>query len=193
MGGKRVLVLGGHSSGQSYGLALCEAYADSARQAGHEVRLLQLDRLKFDPILHDGYRVPQPLEPDLQAAQGDILWADHLAFVYPIWWGSLPAILKGFLDRVLLPGFAFKYEAGKKHPRQLLKGRTAHLLVTMDTPPWYFRLIFKAPGVYQMTHATLGLCGVSPVKSLMIGPVIGSAGPQRERWLTSARQLARRL
>lgn len=87
MGSKRVLVVVSHPSDKSYGLALSEAYADAVRQAGHEIRLLRLDQLNFDPILHVGYRVAQPLEPDLQSAQEDILWADHLTFVYPIWWG----------------------------------------------------------------------------------------------------------
>ena len=97
--------------------------------------MLRLGELVFDPVLHNGYSDIQALEPDLLSAQSDILWATHLVFVFPIWWGGIPALMKGFLDRIFLPGFAFKYRAGKTFPDKLLQGRTAHLLVTLDTPP----------------------------------------------------------
>ncbi|GAB60724.1 oxidoreductase [Rheinheimera nanhaiensis E407-8] len=107
--------------------------------------------------------------------------------------GSAPALLKGFLDRVLLPGFAFKYQQGEKYPQPLLVGKTAHLLLTMDTPPWYFRWIYRAPGLHQISRTTLAFCGVKPLKSLMLGPVISSTLPQRQHWLKQARQLAQRV
>jgi putative NADPH-quinone reductase len=87
-------------------------------------------------------------------AQNDITWAEHLTLVYPIWWGGIPALLKGFFDRVFLPGFAFKYRKGSPFPDKLLKGRTAHLLVTMDTPPWYYRWVYRMPGLHQMRKTT---------------------------------------
>lgn len=189
---KRLLVIAGHCGG-SYGLALAEAYADAATLLGHEVRLLRLDQLRFDPILHRGYDVAQPLEPDLQSAQGHIQWAQHITLAYPIWWGSVPAILKGFLDRVMLPGFAFRYDSGKKYPTPLLKGRTAQLLVTMDTPPWYFRWVYWAPGLRQMKTTTLEFCGITPVASMLIGPVRDAGPALRERWLGKARRLAERV
>lgn len=189
MGTKRLLVIASHSSG-SYGLALTEAYAEAAKLLGHEVRLLRLDRLRFDPILHLGYQVVQPLEPDLVRAQADIAWAQHVTLAYPIWWGSVPALLKGFLDRVLLPGFAFKYDEGKKYPRPLLAGRRAQLLVTMDTPPWYFRWVYWAPGIFQMKTTTLAFCGLAPVKCMMIGPVREADQALRERWMGKVRKLA---
>lgn len=192
MGNKRVL-LAIASPSNSFGSALADAYGEAACHAGHEVRWLHLDRLAFDPVLHQGYRVVQELEPDLQAAQRAIRWAEHLVFVYPIWWGSLPALLKGFLDRAFLPGFAFQYRAGKSFPEQLLKGRTAQLLVTMDTPPWYFRWFFRAPGLQQMKKTTLEFCGVRPVRVESFGPVLGSQPGQREAWLRKVRALARQI
>lgn len=100
-------------------------------------------------VLHDGYNQVQLLEPDLVQAQADITWAEHLAFVYPIWWGGIPALMKGFFDRIFLPGFAFKYREGKAFPDKLLKGKTAHLLVTMDTPPWYYKWVCRMPGLQR--------------------------------------------
>ena len=172
---------------------LQQPYAAAAAAAGHEVRLLELDRLVFDPILHHAYKVVQELEADLKTAQELILWADHLAIAYPVWWGSVPALLKGFLDRIMLPGFAFKYRQGKAFPDKLLTGRSAHLLVTMDTPPWYFRLVYRAPAIHQMKKTTLAFCGVSPIKTLMCGPVLDSSPDKRRAWLDQARTLAGRI
>jgi len=190
MAPQRILVILGHPGRHSLGAALAEAYLQAARAAGHEVRLLRLDQLAFDPVLHAGYQGGQALEPDLQAAQAAIHWASHLSFVYPIWWGSVPALLKGFLDRVLLPGFAFQYRPGARYPEPLLRGRSAHLLVTMDTPPWYFRWIYRMPGLHQMQRTTLAFCGVRPVRSVTFGPVRGASARQRERWLARAGALA---
>ena len=146
--------------------------------------------MSFDPILREGYRQVQPLEADLLQAQADITWAEHLTFVYPIWWGAIPALLKGFFDRVFLPGFAFKYRPGKAFPEQLLRGRSADLLVTMDTPPWYYRWVYRMPGLHQMRKTTLAFCGIQPRKTLTFGPILGSTERQRETWLKQAQAIA---
>lgn len=191
--GKRILLIQGHPAPDSFCQALASRYASAAVAAGHELRELTLARLAFDPLLHQGYRGEQPLEADLLAAQADILWAEHLVFVYPIWWGSVPALLKGFLDRVLLPGFAFRYHKGKAFPEGLLKGRSADLLVSMDTPPWYFRWFYRQPGIWQMKTTTLEFCGVRPVRVLRCGPLIGSTPVRCARWLAQAEAFVRRL
>ncbi|MFL1546509.1 NAD(P)H-dependent oxidoreductase [Pseudomonas sp. O39] len=183
---QRILVILGHPSTTSLCSALAEAYIHSAKVAGHPVRVLSLGDLTFDPVLHHGYTQIQALEPDLLSAQSDILWATHLAFVFPIWWGGIPALLKGFIDRIFLPGFAFKYREGKLFPDKLLLGRTAHLLVTLDTPPWYYRWFYRMPGIHQLRSATLAFCGIQPIKTLLFGPVLGSTPAQRAKWLTQA-------
>jgi putative NADPH-quinone reductase len=191
--GKNVLVISAHAPLGSLGAALAETYANQARQGGHQVNLLNLNLLQFDPVLREGYRGVQPLEPDLLAAQDAIRWAEHLVFIYPIWWASVPAVLKGFLDRVFLPGFAFKYRPGKSFPEKLLQGRSAHIVATMDTPPWYFRWLYSAPGLRQMKKNTLEFCGVQPVKTLALGPVLGSSAQQRAAWVEKVRDFAVRL
>ncbi|MEW5711816.1 MULTISPECIES: NAD(P)H-dependent oxidoreductase [Pseudomonas] len=189
---KRVLVILGHPSTDSFCGALTDTYMKEATSAGHDVRLLRLDALSFDPVLHAGYKQVQSLEPDLLKAQADITWAEHLAFVYPIWWGGIPALMKGFFDRIFLPGFAFKYREGKAFPDKLLKGRTAHLLVTMDTPPWYYKWVYRMPGLHQVRKTTLEFCGIKPLKTLTFGPVLGSDASQRDAWLKQAQALAGR-
>ena len=166
MKSKRMLVILGHPSNDSFCGAVSERYVEAATQAG--------------------------LEPDLINAQNDITWAEHLTLVYPIWWGGIPALLKGFFDRVFLPGFAFKYRKGSPFPDKLLKGRTAHLLVTMDTPPWYYRWVYRMPGLHQMRKTTLEFCGIKPLKTLTFGPVLGSKPEQREAWLKQVQAVASR-
>lgn len=187
---KKILVILGHPRQDSLCGALAAAYAEAARAAGAELRELTLADLAFDPVLRTGYGGEQPLEPDLAAAQQAILWADHLAFVYPTWWGGLPALLKGFVDRVFLPGFAFKYRKDSPWWDRLLTGRSARLLVTMDTPPWYYRWVYRMPAIHQMQKTTLEFCGIRPVKTLMLGTVIHSSPTQRAQWLDRARALA---
>ena len=188
--GKRILLILGHPSGASFCAALAERYVQSAIDAGHEVRQLRLGELDFDPVLREGYQQIQVLEEALSAAQSDILWAEHLTLVYPIWWGGIPALLKGFFDRVFLPGFAFKYRKGKAFPDKLLKGRTAHLLVTMDTPPWYYRWSYHMPGLHQVRKTTLEFCGIRPLRTLTFGPLLDSSDQQRNTWLRQAQAIA---
>lgn len=146
----------------------------------------------FDPILHHGYEHPQPLEPDLLVAQADITWAQHLVWVYPIWWGGLPALLKGFLDRIFLPGFAFKYRANSALWDCLLIGRSAELLVTMDSPPWYYRWVQRQPGHRQMKQAILEFSGIQPVRVHNFGPVVKSSDAMRADWIKRVRMLGAR-
>lgn len=157
---RRIVVVLGSSPGESFGRTLAEEYRRAAAQAGAEVRVVDLAALHFDPHLVGGLSHAQPLEPDLVGAQGDLGWADHLVFVYPNWWGTYPARLKGFIDRVFLPGFAFQYQKGSPLPLQLLKGKTARLVVTMDGPSWWFRWVQGAGGTRALVHSILGFCGV---------------------------------
>lgn len=182
----RIAVIVGHPDPRSFCAALAGAYADGARAAGAEVRLINLGELNFDPVLHQGYHETQPLEPDLLAAQEAIRWAEVLVFAYPNWWGTVPALLKGFLDRALLPGFAFKYRENSRFWDRLLAGRRGRLLVTTDTPGWYYRTVIRAPGHHMMRRAVLGFSGVKPVRTAVFGPVRGSDAMTRERWLARA-------
>jgi len=184
---KRILVILGHPRKDSFCGALCNSYVEGAKTAGNEVQLIALGDLVFDPILHNGYATIQALEPDLLAAQAAITWAQHLVFVYPIWWGAMPTLLKGFIDRVFLPGFAFKFREGSQFWDRLLSGRSAHLLVTMDTPPWYFRWVYRMPGHNQMQRTILEFCGIKPVTISSFGSVKSSSQQKREKWLGQVR------
>ncbi|MDN4088680.1 NAD(P)H-dependent oxidoreductase [Paenibacillus polymyxa] len=190
---KKILVIQGNPVAGSYGEALAQSYVKGAKAAGAEVGLLQLSALDFNPNLLGGYRNKLPLEPDLIQAQELIKWAEHLVFVFPIWWGSLPALMKGFIDRTFVPGFAFKYQKGKPLPDKLLKGRTARLITTMDGPHWYYRFFQGQPGHRMMKDSTLHLCGVKPVRSTTIDLMNKRTDQQRNEWLSKVEQLGRSM
>ncbi|PKM22410.1 MAG: NADPH:quinone reductase [Gammaproteobacteria bacterium HGW-Gammaproteobacteria-14] len=182
-----ILVILGHPDRSSLSGALAEAFAAGACEAGATVKLLRLGELEFDPILWHGYRGGQPLEADIQQAQEDILQADHLVWVFPIWWGGLPALLKGFIDRVFLPGFAFRYRRGSSLWDRLLAGRKATVLATMDSPVWYYRWVQHRPAYHQLRHSILGFSGITPMRWYGFGPVRTASQAQRETWIEQAR------
>lgn len=190
---KNVLVILGHPRKESLCGALAEKYQSGAKKAGHTIETIQLGSLKFDPILRSGYEVSQALEPDLEKAQQLIDWADHLVFVYPTWWGAFPALLKGFIDRVFLPDFAFKYHEGSMGWDRLLTGKSAQLIVTMDSPPWYYRWVSRMPGHNQMKKTILEFSGIKPVKIAAFGSVKASDKAQRTKWLTAVYNLGQEV
>ncbi len=187
----RILAICGHPDGQSFCHALLDAYCNGAQSTGADVRVLKLSQLNFDPILWHGYRKEQALEDDLVKAQELIQWAQHLVFVYPIWWGAMPALMKGFFDRVMLPDFAFRFGESPNHWEKLLKGRTAELLVTMDTPPWYYYWFFRSPGHNEMKRTILEFCGIKVMTINEFAPVKTASAQRRDQWLLKAASLGR--
>jgi 1,4-dihydroxy-2-naphthoate octaprenyltransferase len=190
-GALKVLIVVGHPRRQSLCQALASAYGSGARRAGAEIRELRLAELSFDPNLRSFDPVRQAVEDDIAAARAMLAWAEHVVFVYPTWWGTMPAVLKGFLDRVLTPGFAFGENERGFVP--LLTGRSAELLTTMDTPRWVYRWIYGAPGHRAMARAILRFCGIEVVRVASFGPVKDSGLAQRRAWLQRAQQRGREL
>ena len=189
---KKILIILGNTKTKSFCKALVNTYQKEAQKSGYQVERINLQDLKFDPILHEGFDSPQPLESDLVKSQKLIRWADHIVFVYPIWWMAFPAILKGFIDRVFTSGFAFRYHKGKMMPEQLLRGKSARLIVTMDSPPLIYRFWFGAPGNKMMKRGILGFCGVSPIRITNIGSVKRSTDEKRKKWLGLVKELGRK-
>lgn len=188
----KVLVLNGHPGHGTFCGALAEAYARGAEASGREVRRLHLGDMDFDPDMRSGHGEERALEPCLAELQEALRWCDHFVLVHPLWWGSLPAKLKGALDRALLPGFAFRYKPGLAVPVPLLAGRSAQVLVTADTPVWYLYLLDRAPGYRMLRRQVLALCGFRPVRFNTFSPLQGSSESRRRDFLAEAERLGRR-
>ena len=172
--------------------ALAQAYADGAREAGREVRLIDVAQLDF-PLLRSQQdwlegEVPAALRP----AQDTIRWADHLVFIFPLWLGDMPALLKAFLEQVARPGFAFDKVEGNPLGKKLLTGRSARIIVTMGMPAAVYRWIFRAHSLRSLERNILGFVGIAPIHETLIGGVegLGQAGVQR--WLDETEELGRR-
>lgn len=186
---KKICIIVGHAQRGTFCEALGEAYMHGAGTAGHQARLFVLSRMTFDPVLHEGFSKVQALEPDLEEAQQAIGWADHLVIVFPLWLGTLPAILKGFLERVLLPGFAFESDAGFAGYRPLLKGKSARVIITMGMPALIYRFYFGAHALKMLKRNILNFVGIGPVRHTLFGGIGMSSDATRRRWLTKVQAL----
>ena len=188
-----ILIILGHPRRGSFSEALADAYKDGALNAQMRVKQLILGEMTFDPNVFTVSPKSQPAEADIVHAQEMILWADHLVFVYPTWWGTMPALLKGFLDRVFTPGFAFEELEETQSWEKLLKGKSAQIITTMDTPIWVYKWIYKNPGHNALGLATLQFCGITPIRKLVFSPIKYSDAEQREQWLEKVKNEGAKL
>src|SRR5690606_26025425 len=189
---KKILVINGHPNSASFNFGIAAVYRDGAEESGAEVRSINIAELNFNPNLQFGYQKRMELEPDLLQAWEDILWADHLVWLHPVWWCVLPAIMTGFIDRLFLPGFAFKYRENSLFWDKLLKGKSARIITTLDQPSWYYALIFGKPSVNQLKRSTLKFCGISPVKVTYFGIIRTSDTTKRDKWLQKIKYLGQK-
>ncbi|MGE8431056.1 NAD(P)H-dependent oxidoreductase [Chryseobacterium joostei] len=180
---KKIVIINGHPNKESFNFGIASAYKKAAVKSGAEIKEIIIADLNFNPNLQFGYQKRMELEPDLIKAWEIIKWADHLVWVHPVWWGGLPALMKGFIDRLFLPGFAYKYRENSVWWDKLLKGKTAHIITTLDQPGWYYWLMYGKPSVNQLKKSTLEFCGVKPVKVTYLGIIRDSKEEQREKWL----------
>ena len=190
---RRIAIIQGHPDprGDRYGHALAKAYAEGATGAGHEVRTIDLARLEF-PLLRSREEWDTGAPPDpVRRAQDTIGWADHLVIFYPLWLGTMPALLKAFLEQAFRPGFAIGHGGSGSSWKKLLTGRSARVVVTMGMPALVYRWFFRAHSLKSLERNILGFVGIGPIRETIIGMVEGSPA-SRERWLAKLRALGGR-
>jgi putative NADPH-quinone reductase len=191
--GKRILLIQGHpdSSHERLCYALEEAYAGGARAAGHELRRTHVAGLEF-PLLRTQHEWEHgALPPCLRQAQLDIGWSEHIVLFFPLWLGDMPALLKGFLEQVARPGFAFQAEGANPMGKKALKGRSARVVVTMGMPAFVYRWYFLAHSVRSLERNILGFVGISPVHHTLIGMTGRPSVARVAGWLGKLEDLGR--
>lgn len=192
MDARRILLIQGHpdATARHLGHLLEDAYAQGAQEAGHAVRRVHVARLDFPLLRSQEAWERGTLPPTLQGAQADIAWAEHLVLFFPLWLGDMPALLKGFLEQVARPGFAFTAQGGDNpFGHKGLTGRSARVVVTMGMPALVYRWYFRAHSVRSLERNVLGFVGIAPVHETLIGQVdrLGDSGVAQ--WRSRLRRL----
>lgn len=188
---RRIAIIQGHPdpAGLRFCHALAESYVRGVQEAGHEVRLIDVAKIDF-PLLRtmEDWK-SGTLPSSLQEAQDAIGWAEHLVFFFPLWLGTMPALLKAFLEQVARPGFAIGEGGRGRLPVKLLRGKSARIVVTMGMPAFWFRWYFLAHGLKVLERNILGFSGIAPIKETLIGMVEADEKPKHEQWLQRLRAL----
>lgn len=187
---KNIVVIDGHPdrARNHFVNAISDAYADGAREAGHDVVRIDVTSLDFE-LLRDPAAWAKDAPPSLAPVQEAIMAADHLVFVYPLWMGAMPALLKGFLEQLTAGGFAIEPKDGGKTWVQKLKGKSARIIVTMGMPAVAYRYYFGAHSLKSFERNILKFAGVSPVRDTVIGMVEARSDANRKRVLDRIRKL----
>jgi putative NADPH-quinone reductase len=188
---RRILLIDGHPDKRDgrFVHACAKAYVEAATEAGHQVKTIQVAELAFDWLkTNEDFAKGEPPRV-IRTAQEDFAWCDHVVIVYPLWLGSMPAVLKAFFEQLLRPGFAFKSEADGKFPKKLLTGKSARIVVTMGMPSIFYKWVYRAHSLKSLERNILAFVGIGPIRASVIGGVEGN-DKSRERWLQRLRQFA---
>ena len=187
----KIMVVVGHPQQNTFCEALGKAYVEGARGAGHEARLFLLSEMKFDPILREGYRKEQTLESDLLLAYTALAACDHLVIVFPLWCGDMPALLKGFIERILQPDLIARQNTESEMDWHIFSNKTARIVMTMAMPVSIYRWFYRGHALKLLTRNILHFIGIKPVRHTLYGMIGTSKPEQRERWLAEMRALGR--
>lgn len=191
--GKNIVIIQGHPdpAGGHLCNALADAYAEAAKSGGHEVRRVEVAQLDF-PLLQSQVEFVTGTAPaSLIAAQRDVGWAEHLLIVYPLWLGTMPALLKGFFEQVFRPGFAIEPEDGSGWGKKL-GGKSARVVITMGMPALFYRWFYRAHSLKSLERNILNFCGIKPVKETLIGRVEDPDRKRNAKWLDRMQTLGRK-
>ena len=191
--GARIAIIQGHpdARGGRFGHALTGAYAAGAADAGLQTRLIEVARLDFPLVRSQDEWQAGPVPRAIRQAQDTIAWADHLLIQYPLWLGSMPAMLKAFFEQVLRPGFGTSPVEKGRSWKRLLSGRSARIVVTMGMPALFYRWYFRAHSLKSLERNILKFVGISPIRSTLIGMVETRSDATRRKWIEEMRALGR--
>jgi len=188
-----VLIINGHPGKDTFNHALANAFKKGAQKTSVSLKTLEVYDMKLRLDM-TGFNKEKAIPENILKAQGMIAWADHLVWIYPTWWSTMPAMLKAFFEQVFISGFAFEYKQSTQVVKwdKFLKGKSAQIISTMDSPPWYYKLFVGDPG-FKTVKDIMNFCGIKPVKRTYFGSVKVSTEKQRQKWLDKAEQLGSKL
>ena len=173
--------------------SLAAAYAKGAKNSGYSVKEVSLATLKFAPILHEGYSKDQELEPDLQMLRDSMVEAEHWVLVFSIWLGLPPALVKGFLERILTRGFAFEFNGNRPAALPALKGKSVHIIITCGMPSFVYSWLSGQP-TSKALRTIFKLCGMSVTGVSVFGSVAEHTPEALKRYghyITTSQQLGK--
>jgi len=192
-----ITVILAHPHYGSFNHAIADTVAAALREAGHTVTFHDLYRERFDPVL-PFEEIPRnaSLPPDIARHCREIASADGIVIVHPDWWGMPPAILKGWIDRVLRPGVAYRFtetDSGEGVPDGLLAARAVLVLNTSNTPAERERVVFGDPLERIWKDCITSFCGIPVFRRRMFGVIVTSTEEQRKAWLAEAYEITREM
>ena len=188
---RNIVIIQGHPDGDGghYCHALAAAYAEAATKGGHEVRRIEVAKLTFDFVRSQKEWGEGAVPADVRLAQETIGWANHLVIIYPLWLGTVPALLKAFFEQVFRPGFAMDLDPGGRWRRRLT-GKSARIVVTMGMPATVYRVWFRAHSLKSLERNILAFVGIKPVRATLIG-MVEQSDARRRKWLERLTALGR--
>ncbi len=185
----KIAIVVGNPKRDSYCEALGKAYLRGAESGGHEAKLFLLADMTFDAILREGYRREQPLEPDLVAAREALRASEHMVFVFPLWCGDMPAIMKGFIERIMQPDLLVVQASHGSARWKIFKGKSARIVMTMGMPGWFYRWYYGAHALKLLKRNILHFAGVKPVRSTVYGMIEAVGDETRRQWMREVEAL----
>jgi putative NADPH-quinone reductase len=186
-----VLIINGHPLRNSFNEALADAYIKGLHSTTAEIKILNIREINLSLDVSENSNDAN-INKQITDAQNLITWSTHQVWFYPLWWADVPALVKAFFEQVFVSGFAFKYQKSDKFVKwdKFLNGKTAHIITTMDSPPWFYKYFVKDPA-FKMLKYNLKFCGFKKVKRHYFGSVKLSVSEQRKKWLTQAEKMGR--
>lgn len=190
----RIAIIQGHPTTDEshFCHALAEAYARGAAQGDHDVRYIRVAELDFPLLRSKGDWEKGAPPPAIAEAQKVLEWAEHLVFIYPLWLGGMPALLKGFLEQACRPAFMTGGAGAGAGWKTVLKGKSSRIIITMGMPGFFFRWYYGAHSLRSFKRSILALVGIGPNRHTLIGMVEGMNDAKRKSWLDAVGALGRR-
>jgi putative NADPH-quinone reductase len=190
---RQVVIIQGHPDPDGGRLchALASAYAEGAKAAGHIVSRVEIARIDFPLLRTQEDFLHGTLPPRLKQARDALVTADHIVIVFPLWLGTMPALVKAFLEQVMRPGVAFEYQKDGM-PKKLLVGKSARLVVTMGMPVAAYRWFFFEHGLKGLERNVLHFVGIRPIRETLFGSVQSASESRRHGWLRRMKEMGRK-